>query len=105
MTTPTVTIPMIIVASALISGVTPSFTLEKITMGRVLAPAPAVKLEITRSSSDRVKASNQPAAMAGKISGRVISRVTAKGRPPRSIAASSRAWSIEARRDCTITAT
>ena len=34
---PTVTIPVIIVASALISGVTPVFTFEKITMGRVLA--------------------------------------------------------------------
>ena len=81
------------------------FTLEKITMGNVLAPAPEVKLAITRSSSDSVKASSQPEAMAGAIRGRVMSRVTAKGLPPRSIAASSSDWSMFASRACTITAT
>ena len=73
-------------------------------MGKVLAPAPEVKLAITRSSRDSVKANSQPEIIEGAISGRVISKVTCMGRPPRSMAASSRDSSILASRACTITA-
>ena len=55
------------------SGLTPSFTLEKITMGSVLAPGPDTKLDITRSSSDSVKLSSQLEASAGAMLGRVVS--------------------------------
>jgi len=57
------------VASALISGDTPSLTFEKISMGNVVAPGPVVKLAITRSSKDNVKASSHPAARAGAMIG------------------------------------
>src|SRR5210317_1184500 len=65
--TPVDTSRMITVASALISGETPSFTFEKISIGRVVAPGPETKLAITTSSSDRVKASSQPEISAGVI--------------------------------------
>ena len=58
--TPTATIATRMVASALMSGLTPRRTFEKMTIGSVLEPGPATKLVITRSSSDSVKASNQP---------------------------------------------
>src|SRR5207244_3230425 len=57
-------------------------------IGSVVAPGPVVKLAITRSSSDSVKASIQPAATAGKISGSVMVRNALSGGQPRSIAAS-----------------
>ena len=41
---------MINVASALISGVAPSFIFEKISIGRVLPPGPDTNVAITRSS-------------------------------------------------------
>ena len=43
-------------------------------IGSVVAPGPVVKLAITRSSSESVKASIQPAAIAGAISGSVTVR-------------------------------
>ena len=89
MAIPIDTTNIISVARALISGVTPSFTFEKITIGKVFDPAPDVKLAITKSSSDRVNASSHPESIAGEIMGRVISTNTLKGRPPRSMAASS----------------
>src|SRR5579859_8266985 len=92
-------------ASALISGDTPRRTFEKITIGCVVAEGPVTKEEITRSSTDRVKASSQPAIKAGAISGRVITRNTFNGRAPRSIAASSSDMSICARRERTTTVT
>ena len=64
-----------------------------------------VKLAITTSSSESVKASIQPAAIAGMISGNVTARKACTGSQPRSIAASSRLRSSEARRDCTTTVT
>src|SRR5262249_29291930 len=67
------TIEMIIVASALTSGLTPRRTFEKITIGRVVEPGPETKLEMTRSSTDRVKARSQPDTSAGDITGRVTS--------------------------------
>src|SRR5258706_1250246 len=74
-------------------------------MGRVVAPGPEVKLAITRSSSDRVKASIQPAATAGAMFGRVMAKNVRQGGQPRSSAASSRERSKSTRRDCTTTAT
>ena len=59
------------------------------TMGKVLVPGPEVKLEITRSSHDRVNASSQPERMAGKMIGKVMTKNTLSGRAPRSMAASS----------------
>ena len=58
-----------IVASALICGLTPRRTEEYTTIGKVDAPGPETKLAITRSSSDKVKASSQPATSAGAITG------------------------------------
>src|SRR6185437_5474478 len=70
------TTEMVSVASTLISGLTPRRTLENTTMGRVLLPGPEVKLEITRSSQDRVKASSQPERMAGNMMGSVMTKNT-----------------------------
>ena len=103
--TPTATTSTMMVASALMSGVTPSLTFEKISIGRVVAPGPAVKLEITRSSSYRVKASSQPEIIAGAMIGSVMSNITRNGVEPRSMAASSTEASMVVSRDCTITAT
>ncbi len=96
---------MVMVASTLISGLTPSRTFENTTMGRVLLPGPDVKLEITRSSHDKVKASSHPDKIAGKMMGSVMTKNTLSGRAPRSIAASSSAVSNVARREFTITVT
>src|SRR5581483_4810341 len=74
-------------------------------IGSVADPGPVVKLAITRSSSESVNASIQPAAIAGTIKGSVTATNARGGLQPRSIAASSRLLSIEARRDCTTTAT
>ena len=84
MTTPALTKTMISVASALMSGDTPSLTLEKMYIGSVLLPGPDTKLAMTRSSRDSVNASSQPATIAGAISGRVTSNTTRNGLPPRS---------------------
>ena len=96
---------MIIVVMALMSGVTPSRTFAKMNIGSVVAPGPDTKLEITRSSSDSVKASSQPDTRAGRSIGTVMSKNTATGRPPRSMAASSSDSSIAASRDRTTTTT
>ena len=74
-------------------------------IGNVVAPGPVVKLAITRSSSDRVKASIQPDASAGAINGSVTVRKVLSGGQPRSIAASSRLVSKVRSRDCTTTVT
>jgi hypothetical protein len=64
-----------------------------------------VKLATTRSSSDRVKASIQPEASAGAISGKVTVKNVLSGGQPRFIAASSRLVSKVSSRDCTTTVT
>src|ERR1700679_3265699 len=92
-------------ASALTSGLTPSFTFEKITMGSVLAPGPDTKLDITKSSSDSVKLSSQLEVNAGTRLGRVVSMKARTGPEPRSMAASSKERSALARRDYTVTVT
>src|SRR3982074_2061071 len=74
-------------------------------MGSVAEPGPVVKLAITTSSSDSVKASIQPATIAGTISGSVTATNARTGAQPRSIAASSRLRSSEDNRDCTTTVT
>ena len=56
---------------AFTSGLKPNRTLEKTTMGIVLAPGPVVKLATTKSSNDIVKANNQPAIIDGNMIGRV----------------------------------
>src|SRR5687767_3957455 len=99
--TATITSAMMIVVMALISGVTPSRTFAKISIGKVVAPGPETKLEMTRSSSDNVKANNQPETSAGSNIGTVMSKKTATGRPPRSMAASSSDSSIAASRERT----
>src|SRR5271163_4522908 len=96
---------MMRLARALMSGLTPSFTLEKITIGRVLAPGPETKLEITRSSNDRVKERSQLEASAGMMMGRVVSRKARTGPDPKSMAASSSERSALASRDCTVMVT
>src|SRR5690606_9540864 len=70
-------------------GLHPRRTAEKISIGRVVEPGPETKLASTRSSSDRVKDSSQPATIEGAIMGTVISRKVFHGGAPRSIAASS----------------
>ena len=68
------TAKMISVASALIFGDTPKRTDENTTIGRVVAPGPDTKLAITRSSSDKVNASNHPDTNAGVITGSVTTK-------------------------------
>src|SRR6185312_14975735 len=104
-TTPLATMDTIRVASAFTSGLTPSRTLEKMTIGSVLEPGPATNCEITRSSHERVKASSHPASTAGRMSGSVMRQNTFAGRAPRSCAASSSDSSNPARRDCITTVT
>src|SRR6202790_2604869 len=103
--TPAPTRQIIKLASALTSGLTPSFTLEKITIGSVLAPAPETNLDITKSSSESVKLSSQPEANAGAMPGRVVSMKARTGPDPRSMAASSSDRSALANLDCTVTVT
>ncbi|CUK21008.1 hypothetical protein RUE5091_04580 [Ruegeria denitrificans] len=103
--TPTVTIAIMIVDNALISGLTPKRTAEKILIGSVVADGPDVNDAITRSSSDRVKASNQPEITAGAMIGKVTSRNACAGEQPRSSAASSSDWSNVTRREETTTET
>ena len=69
---------------ALTSGLSPILTLEKTTMGNVLAPGPVVKLATTKSSSDSVKARSQPEIIEGKITGRVTFQMTLLGTAPKS---------------------
>ena len=92
--TPTPTVRIISVAKALMSGVTPSLTLDQINRGKVVDPGPVVNALITTSSRLIVKASSQPDRIAGEITGRVTSNITCQGRLPRSIAASSIARSV-----------
>src|SRR5690554_6743987 len=99
------TAAIISVASALISGDTPIRTDENTTIGSVVAPGPETKLAITRSSSDRVNASNQPETSAGAMTGRVITKKVFSGVQPRSMAASSMERSTSLRRALTTTAT
>jgi len=77
------------VEKAFISGEMPVRIREKITIGRVVDPAPEVKLAITTSSNDKIKASSHADSMAGEIIGRVIDKRTLDGFAPRSKAASS----------------
>ena len=86
--TPSVTRPTRIVETALISGVTPSLTIEYIFIGRVVDPGPEVKLAITKSSRDKVNDKSHPATTAGRIMGRVIKINVRKGVQPKSSAAS-----------------
>ena len=74
-------------------------------IGSVVAPGPVTKLAMTRSSSEIAKASIQPEATAGQISGKVTVRKVRSGGQPRSIAASCKLMSKVTRRDCTTTAT
>ena len=86
MLTPTiivVTTASVRVASTLISGLTPRRTLENTTMGKVLLPGPEVKLDMTRSSQDSVKAKSHPDKMAGKMIGSVMTKNILKGRAPK----------------------
>src|SRR3954447_7484941 len=73
--------------------------------GSVVAPGPVTKLAITRSSRESAKASIQPEATAGQISGSVIASNVRQGGQPRSIASSGRLLSTVTSRDCTMTAT
>jgi hypothetical protein len=60
---------------------------------------------MTRSSNESVKASRNPATIAGRISGSVIDTKVRVGLAPRSIAASSSARSKPTSRLCTTTVT
>src|SRR5690554_2224845 len=101
----TETAAIIKVANALISGDTPIRTDENTTIGNVVAPGPDTKLGNTRSSSDKVNASNEPETNAGAITGRVITKTVFCGARPRSMAASSMDSSTSRNRALTITAT
>src|SRR6056297_3360387 len=103
--TPTATMAIMMVESALISGLTPSRIEDQILIGRVVAEGPAVNDAITRSSSDRVKARSQPEITAGAMIGRVTRRKASNAEHPRSSAASSRDWSKLIRREETTTDT
>ena len=87
--TPTATIVIIIVESALISGETPNRTAENILIGSVVADGPAVKDAMTKSSNESVNAKSQPEITAGAMIGKVTNRKASKAEQPRSSAASS----------------
>ena len=72
------------VARALISGVTPRLTCEKISMGSVLAPAPARKKAMTNSSSERAMASRDPPTTLCHSPGSVTFLNTIQREAPRS---------------------
>src|SRR4029434_11154178 len=55
------------VESALISGVTPRFTIDHTWIGSVVAPGPLVKNVMTNSSSDKVNARRPPLNTPGQI--------------------------------------
>ncbi len=93
------------VARALICGLIPMRTLENTCIGKVVDPGPDTKLAITKSSKDRVKASNQPDIKAGAIIGKVTKKNTFQGGAPKSCAASSIDSSSSCRREDTTTAT
>jgi len=68
-------------------------------MGSVLAPGPDTKLEMTRSSRERVKFNSQLESNAGAMMGSVTSMKARAGPEPRSMAASSKERSALCRRD------
>ena len=74
-------------------------------MGSVVAPGPVLKLAMTRSSSDSVKARRNPARTDGAMSGSVTLKNVRSGGAPRSIAASSSERSSVINRACTTTVT
>ena len=82
------------VHSALISGVTPVLIWVYTLIGKVDSLGPLIKILITTSSMDMAKASNEPDATAGMISGNVMSKKALMEVAPRSRAASSREGSI-----------
>ena len=77
------------VARALISGVTPFLIDENTYIGRVVLPGPLTKEVITKLSIDRVNDSNQAATSDEEICGKVTKKKVFMGRAPKSIAASS----------------
>jgi len=97
--------PIRMVESALISGLTPRRIDDQILIGSVVEDGPEVNEAITRSSSDRVKASSQPEITAGAMIGRVTRRNASAGVQPRSSAASSSERSKLTSRDETTTET
>src|SRR5690554_2257308 len=99
------TAAMISVARALISGDTPIRTDENTTIGKVVAPGPDTKLAITKSSSDKVNATNHPDTSAGTIAGNVITKDVFSGVQPKSMAASSMDKCTSRNRALTTTAT
>ena len=103
--TPKLTKKMIMVASAFIFGLTPSRTLEKTFIGKVVEPGPETKLAITKSSNDNVKPKSHAANKAGEMMGRVITKKTFNGDAPKSIAASSIERSTSRNRDERMTVT
>ena len=87
------------VASTFICGSSPNLILEKITCGSVEDPGPDKNEVMTKSSNDRVMPSRKPDAIAGAISGNVITKKIFSGRAPKSMAASSNDWSSSIRRE------
>ena len=103
--TPTVTIEIMIVESAFISGLTPNRTALNILIGKVVEDGPETNDTITRSSSDSVNASSQPEMTAGAMIGSVTEKNASKGEQPRSSAASSSDLSNVTSREETTTET
>src|SRR6218665_41249 len=85
-------------ARALTSGVIPMRTMPKIYTGKVVAPGPATKKVMTKSSSDTMNASIAPLMMPGINKGRVIRRNACPGDAYRSAAASTSRGSMFASR-------
>ena len=88
------TVRMMRLESALISGVSPVFSVENRITGRVRDAGPDVKLAITRSSIERVNARAHAAKRAGFNKGIIMLKRTFFGFAPRSCAASSKDVSI-----------
>ena len=84
----TITASMI-VARALISGVTPVFSFVYIFTGRVFTLGPVTNKLMITSSKDMAKARSIPDNTAGNIMGNVMSQNSRNGPAPKSLAASS----------------
>ena len=97
--------PSIIVATALVSGVTPRRTWPKMNSGSVDDPGPDMNVVMTKSSKLNVNDSRNPATIAGSSCGNVIWRKVRQGVANRSALASVSDRSMPDRRARTSSST
>src|SRR5690606_38422612 len=90
--------PTIIAAMAIVVGSIPSVrSREKVRTGKVIHPAPAMKVVTTTSLNETRKAMAVLESRPGMASGSVMRRTTCQGEAPRLLAAASRRGSISSK--------